>query len=475
MSGLPRGWIESTLGALVEYVTSGSRDWSKYYSTQGALFVRTQDINQNKLCELGQIARVSLPQKVEGKRSLIRQHDLLVTITGANVGKCAHVTHPIPEAYVSQSVALVRLRDELLASFIHKQLLAPVEGTVQTALENSAYGMGRPVLNLENIREVPIKLAPQSEQKRIADKLDTVLARLGACRQRLDCVPAILRRFRQSVLAAASSGRLTEEWRDSHVSSSVPWTGYPSKPLAELLDEPLRNGKSVRDGSGMPVLRLTAIKDGRIDTDATKYGDWSGIDIDRFLIKPADFLVSRGNGSRTLVGRGGLVDLCPTSIAFPDTMIRVRANQGLMLSHFMRLLWDTPAVRNQIEAAARTTAGIWKISQQDLDKLELPVPEIPEQAEIVRRVERLFAFADRVEARLATARNAAEQLTPALLAKAFRGELVPQDPHDEPAAELLKRLAEQRSGSGAAVKNSRVKRGSHAMLSDKESPVAEPS
>lgn len=75
----------------------------------------------------------------------------------------------------------------------------------------------------------------------------------------------------------------------------------------------------------------------------------------------------------------------------------------------------------------------------------MPLPPEEEQHEIVRRVEALFAFADRLEARSAAARRQAGQLTPALLAKAFRGELVPQDPADEPAAELLKRLAASRA------------------------------
>lgn len=73
-----------------------------------------------------------------------------------------------------------------------------------------------------------------------------------------------------------------------------------------------------------------------------------------------------------------------------------------------------------------------------------------EQAEITRRVETLFAIADRLEARLATARTAVERLTPSLLAQAFRGELVPQDPAGEPAAELLKRRAAQRADAAAA-------------------------
>lgn len=86
-----------------------------------------------------------------------------------------------------------------------------------------------------------------------------------------------------------------------------------------------------------------------------------------------------------------------------------------------------------------------KLNQKNLNTIPVPVPPTEEQTEIVRRVETLFAFADRLEARLAQAQTAATRLTPALLAKAFRGELVPQDPNDEPAAELLRRLQAERA------------------------------
>jgi type I restriction enzyme S subunit len=79
----------------------------------------------------------------------------------------------------------------------------------------------------------------------------------------------------------------------------------------------------------------------------------------------------------------------------------------------------------------------------------VPLPPRLEQTEIVRRVEALFAFADRLEARLQSARATAERLTPAVLAKAFRGELVPQDPSDEPASELLRRLSMAQPVGGA--------------------------
>jgi type I restriction enzyme S subunit len=87
------------------------------------------------------------------------------------------------------------------------------------------------------------------------------------------------------------------------------------------------------------------------------------------------------------------------------------------------------------------------INIEDLRTLPLKLPLKDEQVEIVRRVATLFAFADRLEARLQTAQTASERLTPALLAKAFRGELVPQDPNDEPASELLRRLQADRPAS----------------------------
>ncbi len=100
MSKVRREWDQATSGDLCEYITSGSRDWKKYYSDEGALFIRTQDINTDRL-DLSDVARVALPKHVEGKRSRLQPGDLLMTITGANVGKVAIVPDDIPEAYVS--------------------------------------------------------------------------------------------------------------------------------------------------------------------------------------------------------------------------------------------------------------------------------------------------------------------------------------------------------------------------------------
>ena len=114
--------------------------------------------------------------------------------------------------------------------------------------------------------------------------------------------------------------------------------------------------------------------------------------------------------------------------------------------------------REVIEKLAKTSAGQTGISGRDLKSLTINFPCIKEQQEIVRRVETLFAYADRLEAQYQKARTHLDRLTPALLDKAFRGELVPQDPHDEPASVLLERIQAE-CAQGADAKPKRRVRG----------------
>ncbi len=464
---------------LLDLVTSGSRGWARYYSETGTPFIRIGNLDHGTITiDLSAVQYVMPPVGAEADRTRLRPGDILVSIT-AELGMIGLVPESLGEAFINQHIALARPCQGIDPRFLAWYLASEINGKRQ--LQEMRRGATKAGLGLDDIRGVSIPLAPRAEQKRIADKLDAVLARVDACRERLDRVPAILKRFRQAVLADATSGRLTDDWRADQATSTEPWDeigkenfeatpplypvtpphlariqpGYELRTLRELVAEPMRNGKSVRNGEGMPVLRLSAIRAGGIDVTSAKGGDWDGIDADRFLIKPGDFLVARGNGSRELVGRGGIVVGEQEQIAFPDTMIRIRFDESRVAPRFVRLIWDIEAVRDQIEFSARTTAGIWKIAQSDLEKLELPVPAIDEQREIVCRVESLFAYADRLEARYQAARVQVERLTPALLAKAFRGELVPQDPDDEPASVLLERIRAARAAAPAKPKRGR--------------------
>lgn len=164
---VPQGWNWTTLGELSEYVTSGSRGWKKYHSNSGETFIRSQDIKTDALFFENR-AYVSLPEKAEGKRTLVQTGDLLITITGGNVGKCARVPELDCEAYVSQHVALIRLNDNDLSRYIHYWIIDAFGG--RKYLSQFIYG-DKPGLNLTQVKSIPVPLPPPHQISEIIDML----------------------------------------------------------------------------------------------------------------------------------------------------------------------------------------------------------------------------------------------------------------------------------------------------------------
>ena len=230
-----------------------------------------------------------------------------------------------------------------------------------------------------------------------------------------------------------------------NVSQKLP-DGWASVKLGDILSERLVNGRSVPTREdGFPVLRLTALRAGTIDLTQHKSGAWTEDEARPYLVRVGDFLVSRGSGSRSLVGRGGLVRHDLPHVAFPDTMIRIRATESAVVPDYLCLVWDSQVIRDQIEAAARTTAGIYKINQGVLEAIALPLPPLAEQRRIVAVLDNQINNIDRLTTSLELAQVRAAHLRRSLQAQAFTGQLVPQYPSDEPLTEPLAQMHAERS------------------------------
>ncbi len=308
------------------------------------------------------------------------------------------------------------------------------------------------------MEELRFPLAPAAEQKRIADKLDTVLTRVDAVNTRLARVAPLLKRFRQSVLAAATSGRLTEDWRTKNPGGNA---------TAEIAAQVANRSKQEKKEIAIPNLEHWALQIPSEWTVASVHQFAECLDRLRVPIKKDQRDAAKGlypyYGANGEVGR---ID----QFIFDDELVLVtedetfygrekpiayRSSGKCWVNNHAHVLRCKSVAANDYLCFALMyydvipwlsgTTGRAKLTQQALLSLPIGVPPEAEQTEIVRRVETLFAFADRLEARLAQAQTAATRLTPALLAKAFRGELVPQDPNDEPAAELLRRLQAERA------------------------------
>ena len=398
-----------------------------------------------------------LPELIKGgeigsTKQSVQNGDVLICKINPRINRVWSVGKIDANPQIASSEWIVVRSPHLSSSYLRRFFSSP---SFRELLCHGVTGVGGSLTRAQpkRVREFKIPLAPAPEQRRIASKLDTTLASVDACRQRLEGVATLIKRFRQAVLEAATSGELTREWREEQgFDSNI----FHSKKIGDLVNEPLRNGKSVRDGNGDLVLRLSCLRAGSVDWRESKAGDWTDIAVERYLVQKGDFLVARGNGSKDLVGRGCLVSEEPPRMAFPDTMIRIRPDTSKIDPRYLAIAWDCQCTRDQLERGARTSAGIWKVAQGDLENIQIFLPVcFEEQHEIVRRARQLFSLADQLEAKLTAARQVVERLTPALLAKAFRGELVPQDPSDEPASVLLERIRAARQAEAAASKPSR--------------------
>ena len=293
-----------------------------------------------------------------------------------------------------------------------------------------------PGLSRNDVYNIDVPVPPTNEQRRIADKLDRVLARVDAANEHLSCVAPLIKRFRQSVLAAAVSGRLTD-------ACELPSQRWKKAKLGDL--GTLARGKSKHRPRNDPSLyggRYPFIQTGDIANSNGLITHHSRTYNDKGLAQSK--LWPKGTLCITIAANIADTAILDYDACFPDSVVGFLVDESTCISKFVKYSIDV--IKEDIERLAPATAQK-NINLALLSEMPIRIPSVEEQSEIVRRVEKLFAFADRLEERLSQAQAAVQKLTPALLAKAFRGELVPQDPNDEPASELLKRLQESRANN----------------------------
>ncbi|QPK61671.1 restriction endonuclease subunit S [Methylomonas sp. LL1] len=244
---LPVGWDWQTLGELAEYITSGSRGWKGYISTSGDAFIRSQDIKHDALI-FENPAFVSLPEKAEGKRSLVQQGDLLLTITGGNVGKCARVPALGFNAYVSQHVALIRIKKPEQSEFIHFWMTNSYGG--RKFLSRYIYG-DKPGLNLSQVASVPVPVPPPDVLEEIVRQLKHYGIICDQLLEKIENSSKIAELFAAASVSAISGIRTEEE-------------EHPLKaPKTELI-APLRLGTPPSTKEQAPLAAILAHQNGEM-------------------------------------------------------------------------------------------------------------------------------------------------------------------------------------------------------------------
>jgi type I restriction enzyme, S subunit len=499
-SGLPDGWQCVWLSNIASDIGPGFACGKHNSTGAGVPHLRPMNIDRDGSIALGVIKSVISSEGTE-----LVAGDVLFNNTNSAelVGKTAVVS--IREHGFAFSNHMTRIRLELgvekpfVARYLHFLWMS---GYMKHRCTNHVNQASISSKTLSST--IPILLPPATEQTRIVEKLEEILSDLDSGVVELKAAQKKVVQYRQSLLKAAVEGALTTSWRAQQAAQTrqghtqetgaqllqrilrerrTQWetkqtlkfqqlgktqakewqTKYPESvapdtrnlpylpagwvwaSVDQLSPDDLANGRSVPTAViGAKVLRLTAVKDGEIDLAESKVGDWSVPDAKPFAVADGDLLIVRGNGSLSLVGRAGIVSDVSEQIAYPDTMIRLRTLNSIVRSQWIGLMWNASSTRTHLERRARTSAGIYKISQPDIVSVMIPVPPLDEQDEILAVHDQNRENLRLIQAMLEKGLNESAAQRKNILKSAFSGQLVPQDSSDEPASVLLERIRKER-------------------------------
>lgn len=496
---LPEGWCWASLEDIVVNPKSdivdgpfGSNLKASEYIETGVPIIRIQNVDRNSFVNKN-IKFISNEKARELKRHNFQSGDIVITKLGDPLGKACILPEGLNNGIIVADIVRLRLGHNL-CSVPYLVYAINSDSSVQQLLIN-VKGTTRPRVNLDSIRSLKVPLAPLNEQKRIVAKVEELLERVNVVRKRLARVKEILKRFHQSVLSAAYSGRLTENWRkeQTNIKSAQYFVDQVVKKRKREYEDQCKRSKV--EGIRLPK-KLSNIEPREVEASGLpKLADeWVYMYLPYLgymnrgksqhrprnaphlyngpypFIQTGDIAQAEGKITRhwQTYSEAGLVQsrlwpagtVCITIAAniansailtypacFPDSVVGVIADLDLCLAEYLEYFIRT--VKADLNQFAPATSQK-NINIAILSDVAVPLSPLPEQKEIVWRVEELFKLASAIEKSVLAADKRAEILTQAILTKAFSGELVPTE------AELAQR--EGRSYETTGVLLQRIKK-----------------
>ena len=300
---------------------------------------------------------------------------------------------------------------------------------------------GRLRLGPKTLAELEIPLPPLAEQHRIVAKLKTLFTQLDAAVDSLKKAQAQLQRYRRSILKAAFEEELKKGWRERHSD------GWKRMKLSEFIT--LESGSRPKGGvrgilEGIPSLggeHLNA--DGGFNFEKIKYIPEAYFEsLNKGIIYPNDIIVVK-DGATT--GKTSFVDndFPHKDAAVNEHLFIVRVDPKVAFPKYVFYFLFSSKGQKQILSDFRG-ATVGGISRNFPLKVSVPIPSLPEQKQIVSKLERHLSIADEIEATLDAELKRAERLRQSILKHAFSGKLVPQNPNDEPASVLLEKIRDEK-------------------------------
>ncbi|RKG97232.1 restriction endonuclease subunit S [Corallococcus carmarthensis] len=486
---LPQGWAETTLGELGRWSSGGtpSRGNSAFYGGK-IPWVKTGELQDGIIT----VTEENITEEGLGTSAakVFPERTLLVAMYGATIGKIGILGTPAATNQACAALVAEGLTTDLIP-FVFYYLRS-----CRDELRAAGQGGAQPNISQALLKAFPCRLPPHNEQRRIVAKLEALLARSRRAKEALDAIPTLLERFRQSVLAAAFRGDLTRDWREKNpdvepaseflarirterrhrweeaelkrmrAKGKVPkddqWktkyeapaqidesglqelpSGWAWASIEEVcpLEAPVVYGIILPGDDvkgGVPYIRpIDMNSDGTIDFTSMKRTSSSiAAQYKRASLRSGDIVLS-------IVGTIGKVIVVPEELEggnITQSSARLRPPDWLS-GDYLRLALLSPILRSQYDKF-RFGNAVQRLNIEHVRRLAIPIAPSGEMKLMVTRAAAALACADKVQT--VEQRQHLDKLEQSVLAKAFRGELVPQDPNDEPASVLIEGIRAQR-------------------------------
>lgn len=421
MSALPPGWVEATLEDVADNLDSQRIPVNRaeraervgavpYYGATGQVGWIDKPIFEEELCLVGE----------DGAPFLNRNKPKAYVIHGPSwVNNHAHVL---------RAVAGLTTNRFLKYTLDITPYEPYVNGTTRLKLTKSA------------LNRITVHIPPLNEQRRIVAEIEEQFSRLDMADVSLADARRRLEGLRRSVAEEVTR---------------VPGRRVAVGAVAEVQGGIQKQPKRRPVKNRFPFLRVANVLRGRLDlADVHEIELFDG-ELERLALLPGDLLVVEGNGSADQIGRSALWKGEIEPCVHQNHLIRVRPGSSLE-PHFVDLYWNAPSTAQHIASIASSTSGLYTLSATKVRAVEIKVPSLEDQRRIVAIIEARLSAIDALRVAIERAQRRSVLLRRAVLERAFRGELVAQDPSDEPASALLERIRDEREASPARPRRRRV-------------------
>lgn len=433
---LPENWCWVKLDSISE-ILNGYAFKSSLYKTSGIRIIRITNV-QDGFIEDEKPVFYPFNAKSEIEPYVLKSNDLLMSLTG-NVGRVALMKEEFLPAALNQRVACLRMKSStintkyLFYCLLQKQFIDDCT--------KASKGSAQLNMSTEWLKGYSIPLPPIYEQLRIVERIESLFTKLDEASEKAREVIDGFETRKASILHKAFSGELTAKWRDENNISLEDWKNQ----LFDECIEKMQNGLAKRSGSeGVPyvVLRLANLSDDGFITDDLREIVLDEKEQKSYKLNIGDVVMIRVNGSKDNVAKQILVTE-NNLWAFCDHIIRIKYNESV-LPAYMVLYSKSETYKIYVKDNIVSSAGQNTISRKGMVRLNIPVPPIDEQKEIVNILLDMFAKERSVKETATAVIEQIDTMKKAILSRAFRGELGTNDPSEESALELLKRVLESK-------------------------------